>query len=127
MITHRGGCHCGQVQFEVRAPADIEATRCNCSICRMTDYLHLFVAQANFRLLAGEDKITTYTFNSGVAQHYFCRRCGIKSYYIPRSHPDGVSVNVRCLDPGTVASQRITEFDGVNWEKNIAELSPISD
>lgn len=93
----------------------------------MTDYLHLFVAQANFRLLAGEDKITTYTFNSGVAQHYFCRRCGIKSYYIPRSHPDGVSVNVRCLDPGTVASQRITEFDGVNWEKNIAELSPISD
>jgi hypothetical protein len=93
----------------------------------MTGYLHLFVAKANFRLTAGQDAIETYTFNSGVAQHYFCRHCGIKSYYIPRSHPDGVSVNVRCLDPGTVTSQQVTDFDGANWEKNIDELSPISD
>lgn len=93
----------------------------------MTDYLHLFVARADFRLLTGQDEIRTYTFNSGIAQHYFCGHCGIKSYYIPRSHPDGVSVNARCIDPGTVTSQRITEFDGANWEQNISELSPISD
>ena len=127
MIVHKGGCHCRRVRFEIRAPADIEVTRCNCSICRMTGYLHLFVAKADFRLTEGQEAIETYRFNSGVAQHYFCRHCGIKSYYIPRSHPDGVSVNVRCLDPGTVESQEITDFDGANWEKNIDELSPISD
>lgn len=127
MIVHNGGCHCGQVRYEVRAPADIEVTSCNCSVCRMTGYLHLFVAKSDFRLTAGQDAIETYTFNSGVAQHYFCRHCGIKSFYIPRSHPDGVSVNVRCLDSGTVASQQVTDFDGANWEKNIHELSRISD
>ena len=127
MISHYGGCHCGRVRYEVRAPENIEVTRCNCSICRMTGYLHLFVSHSNFRLISGEDDLETYTFNTGVAKHYFCRHCGIKSFYIPRSHPDGVSVNARCLDPGTVAGQEIEEFDGANWEKNIHELSPISD
>ena len=127
MITHHGGCHCGRVRFEARAPADIEVRRCNCSICRMSGYLHLIISGEDFRLLSGEGEITTYTFNTGVAQHIFCRHCGIKSYYIPRSHPDGVSVNARCLDPGTVESQTIVDFDGANWEQNIHKLSPISD
>jgi hypothetical protein len=127
MITHRGGCHCGRVRYEVRATADIDVTRCNCSICSMTGHLHLFVPRADFQLTQGQDDLQTYTFNTGVAQHYFCRHCGVKSFYIPRSHPDGVSVNARCLDPGTVTEQRISDFDGANWEKNIHELSPISD
>lgn len=127
MITHRGGCHCGLVRFEVTAPADIEVTRCNCSICRMTGFQHLIVPKSDFRLVAGQDDIETYTFNTGTAKHYFCRRCGIKSFYVPRSHPDGISVNVRCLDPGTVKSTQTTDFDGGNWEQNIHKLSPISD
>jgi hypothetical protein len=127
MTTHTGGCHCGAVRFEVDAPAAIEAALCNCSICAMTGFLHLFVSRSNFRLLKGDDAITTYTFNTGVAQHYFCRHCGIKSFYVPRSHPDGYSVNVRCLDPDTVESIHETPFDGRNWEQNISELSPLSD
>ena len=127
MTTHQGGCHCGRVRFEVSAPADIEVTRCNCSMCRMTGYEHLIVPKSDFKLVAGEADIETYTFNTGVAQHYFCRHCGIKSYYVPRSHPDGVSVNVRCLDPGNVKSMTFKDFDGANWEKNIHKLSPISD
>ena len=126
-IVHRGGCHCRCVKFEVDAPADIVATRCNCSVCSMTGYLHLIVSRDSFRLLSGEDAITAYTFNTGVAQHYFCRFCGIKSYYVPRSHPEGISVNVNCLRPETIASLTIESFDGRNWEQNISQLSPISD
>lgn len=127
MTTHTGGCHCGRVRFEVDAPNIIEATQCNCSICTMCGFLHLFVSVDAFRLQKGEDALQTYTFNSGVAQHRFCRYCGIKSFYVPRSHPDGISVNVNCLDPGTIKSVEIEPFDGRNWEQNISKLSPISD
>lgn len=127
MTLHQGGCHCGKVRFEVEAPANIEATRCNCSICQKSGFLHLIVANSDFHLLDGEDSLTTYTFNTGVAKHRFCRHCGIKSFYTPRSHPDGVSVNARCLDPETVETLNITDFDGANWEKNVSKLSPISD
>ncbi len=89
--------------------------------------MHLFVPKSDFRLLQGADDLTTYTFNTGVARHLFCRHCGIKSFYVPRSHPDGISVNVRCLDEGTVESVESTTFDGRNWEQNISKLSPISD
>jgi len=127
VTTHTGGCHCRKVRFEVEAPARISATECNCSICRMTGYLHLFVTQEEFRLLQGEEALSTYTFNTGAARHHFCRYCGVKSFYIPRSHPDGVSVNVRCLDEASIESVDVTPFDGQNWEQNVAKLSPLSD
>jgi hypothetical protein len=115
-VTHRGGCHCGAVRFEVLAPARIEVVDCNCSICRRAGYLHLIVERARFRLLQGEASLTTYRFNTGAAQHSFCKVCGIKSFYVPRSHPDGISVNARCLDPGTVTGMQVKPFDGANWE-----------
>ena len=127
MTTHTGGCHCGRVRFEVDAPSTIEATECNCSICYKSGYLHLIVGSAEFRLLQGEDALSTYTFNTGAAKHRFCKYCGIKPFYIPRSHPDGVSVNVHCLDEGTLDGVNITPFDGRNWEQNVSKLSPISD
>jgi hypothetical protein len=127
MTTHSGGCHCGRVRFEVEASATIDAVRCNCSICRKSGFLHLLVAKHDFRLLKGDNALTTYTFNTGVARHRFCRFCGVKSFYIPRSHPDGISVNVNCLDEETIDEIRVDEFDGRNWEQNISKLSPISD
>jgi hypothetical protein len=127
MTTHRGGCHCGAVKFEIEAPADIEATECNCSICKQCGFVHLFVSRDNFRLLQGEDSITTYTFNTGVAKHTFCKHCGVKSFYVPRSHPDGLSINVNCLEDATIASLQLTPFDGRNWEQNVTKLSPLSD
>ena len=127
MTKHTGACHCGRVRFEIDAPARIEAARCNCSICSMCGFLHLFVSHKNFRLLSDDDAISTYTFNTGVAQHHFCKHCGIKSFYVPRSHPDGLSVNVNCLDPETIESLSEVPFDGRNWEQNVDELSPLSD
>jgi hypothetical protein len=115
-VKHVGGCHCGRVRFEVEAPARIEVAECNCSICAKVGYLHLIVPADRFQLLAGRDDLTTYTFNTGVAQHYFCKHCGVKSFYIPRSHPDGVSVNARCLDDVAVESMTILPFDGRNWD-----------
>lgn len=117
-----GGCHCGAVRYEVLAPDAIEATECTCSICHMTGYLHLIVTKERFRLLQGEDRLTTYSFNTGTARHRFCSLCGIKSFYVPRSHPDGFSVNVRCLDQGTIRITKITTFDGAHWEDNIGGL-----
>lgn len=117
-----GGCHCGTVRFEVLAPDEIEAKECNCSICRRTGYLHLIVEKERFRLTKGRDSITTYRFNTGTALHHFCSVCGIKSFYVPRSKPDGFSVNVRCLDDGQVSVGRITLFDGQHWEEAVAAL-----
>jgi hypothetical protein len=102
LVTHRGGCHCGAVAFEVDAPARVTVSECNCSICRMSGYLHLIVPSAQFRLLRGADALSEYTFNTGTARHLFCRRCGVKSFYVPRSNPDGYSINVRCLDQSTL-------------------------
>ena len=124
-VVHYGGCHCGRVKFEVDAPADLELSDCNCSICAMTGYLHLKVPRAAFRLLEGADALTECRFNTGVAQHVFCRHGGVKSFYVPRSHPDGISVNARCLDPGTVASTTVTPFDGRHWEANAHEFKPL--
>lgn len=120
-VTHTGGCHCGRVRFEVQAPAHIEVTDCNCSICAKTAYLHLIVPKPRFRLLSGEDVLTNYQFNTGTAKHYFCSVCGIKSFYVPRSHPEGVSVNVRCLDGGTVTGMTVVATDGKNWEQAYPE------
>lgn len=127
MTTHKGGCHCGRVTYEVQGAANINADQCNCSICRMSGYLHMIVAKKDFLLFSGEDALETYQFNSGVARHYFCRVCGIKSFYAPRSHPEGISVNANCLVRDTIESLTITPFDGENWEKNIHTLSPIND
>ena len=127
MTVHEGGCHCGCIRFEVEAPARVDATECNCSICSKCGYLHLFVAREDFKLLQGDDELTEYRFNTGAARHYFCRHCGVKSFYVPRSHPDGISVNVRCIDDATLESVSVTAFDGRNWEQNVSKLSPISD
>ena len=121
-MIYQGGCHCGAVQFEVEALDELEVEDCNCSICTMTGYLHLIVPARQFRLLAGEEQLATYQFNSGVAQHKFCRICGIKSFYIPRSNPDGVDVNLRCLKQQPKVL-RVVKFDGQNWEANAASLA----
>jgi hypothetical protein len=121
MHTHTGGCHCGRVRFEVIAPAKLEVTDCNCSICSKYGYLHLIVPADRFKLLSGRESLSTYSFNTHVAKHFFCSTCGVKSFYIPRSHPDGISVNARCLDSDTIESMSVTPFDGQDWEKGRAE------
>ena len=126
MVVHRGGCHCGAVRFEVEAPPEIDVKLCNCSVCSMVSYLHLIVPKSRFRLLSGQDSISTYTFNTGVAQHYFCRVCGIKSFYVPRSNPEGISVNARCLARDTIKKINVASFDGQNWEANAESLAHLA-
>jgi len=121
LVTHSGGCHCGRVRFTVQAPAEPEVMHCNCSICSKTGFLHLAVPAAQFKLLSGAEVLQDYQFNTGTAHHLFCSVCGVKSYYVPRSHPDGFSVNVRCLDEGTVTGMRVSEVDGRNWEQQFPQ------
>jgi hypothetical protein len=125
-IVHAGGCHCGAVRFEVLAPRRPRVQRCNCSICAKTGFEHLIVPGADFRLLSGRERLTTYRFNTGVARHLFCSVCGVKSFYVPRSNPDGWSVNLRCLDPGSLSGVDYEEFDGQNWEQSGHTLAGLS-
>lgn len=120
-----GSCHCGAIAFEVDAPEPFTALRCNCSICTKAGFLHLIVPVSRFRLLRGEEAIATYTFNTGVAKHTFCRHCGMKPFYTPRSNPDGIDVNVNCLDP-VPEGFAIEPFDGRDWEANGASLANLS-
>ena len=125
MTKHSGGCHCGRVRFEVLAPAKLQVSECNCSICSMSGYLHLIVPAERFTLLSGRDALQTYSFNTRTAQHLFCATCGVKSFYVPRSHPDGISVNAHCLDPDQIKSITIVPFNGRLWEASIGTLSPL--
>jgi hypothetical protein len=118
---HTGSCHCGAIRFRVRVDK-YEALDCNCSICTMKSFLHLIVDRNAFELLQGHDQIATYTFNTHVAKHHFCKTCGVHPFYIPRSHPDGVDVNVRCLDGDAMALFSISPFDGQKWEENVAAI-----
>ncbi len=121
METFEGGCHCGAVRFRV-AVERFEALDCNCSMCRMKGNWHLIVPRDRFTLLRGADALTTYRFNTGVAQHTFCRTCGIHPFYVPRSHPEDIDVNVRCLDGDAPHRFRLTPFDGAHWEGNVDRI-----
>lgn len=121
--VHEGGCHCGRVRFRVSG-ALAGITECNCSICAKKGILHWIVPREAFQLLSGEEDLQDYRFNTGVAQHRFCRHCGIHSFYVPRSDPDKIDVNVRCLDGVDPAGLSISRFDGQNWETSMAGHVP---
>jgi hypothetical protein len=119
-----GGCHCGAVRFHFETTPAVTLLDCNCSICARTGYLHLIVPHAKFTLEVGQGNLTPYRFGSGAAAHLFCRTCGVKSFYQPRSHPDAYSVNFRCVDADHGLTATIIAFDGRNWEAARAGLSP---
>jgi hypothetical protein len=117
----RGGCHCGAVRFESElADPPVPALDCNCSICSMTGFLHIMVPHDRFELLSGRDALVGYRFGTGAAEHLFCGRCGVKSFYQPRSHPDCWSVNANCLDEPVELA--VETFDGRNWKQAKARL-----
>ncbi|MHA7873101.1 MAG: GFA family protein [Hyphococcus sp.] len=122
----KGGCHCGAVAWEAETDDDVVVDECNCSMCAAVGFLHVIVPKSKFRLTSGEDSLTEYTFNTGVAKHLFCKVCGVKSFYVPRSNPDGYSLNLRCMDRSQFASVTIRPFDGRNWEANAGKLAHLS-
>ncbi len=122
-----GGCHCGAVRFRARLQpgtslSALEVVECNCSICTMKAYLHVFIPESDFELTQGAPALTTYRFNTGAAAHTFCSTCGVAPFYRPRSHPDCVDVNARCVDGLDLTTVRRSSFDGANWEDNIHHL-----
>jgi len=119
LVVHKGGCHCGRVRWQARAPVDIVASKCNCSDCSMRGPIPFVVPECNFQLQEeSREWLTTYTFGTHTAKHIFCKVCGITSYYIQRSNPGGagVALNVNCVDPGTIKYVEIKHFDGKNWD-----------
>ena len=125
-ITVRGGCHCGEVAFEVRLADRVTAHRCNCSICRASGFVGIIVPASAFTLLRGRQRLSEYTFNTGVARHWFCSQCGVKSFYRPRSNPDGYNINLNCLELGADVEVHVEAFDGQHWEAHAASLKHLS-
>jgi len=123
MKTMQGGCHCGRVRFKVTADLD-RVTYCNCSMCSKKGFLHLIVPPEQFELLSGKDNLSTYEFNTRTAKHTFCKTCGIHAFYVPRSDPDKVDVNVRCIDDIDLSSLSIKTFDGQHWEEAMGQRVP---
>ena len=119
--VHEGACHCGAVVFRVRVDA-YEAIECDCSICLKKGFLHLIVEPEAFELVRGGDALAEYRFGTGVAVHRFCRTCGVHPFYTPRSHPDSIDVNVRCLDSGLVGRFVVKPFHGQAWEENVDSI-----
>jgi hypothetical protein len=117
-----GGCHCGAVRFSAAVPRAPVLLDCNCSMCAKTGFLHLIVPHEDFTLERGADAIVSYRFGTGQADHLFCRICGIKSFYQPRSHPAAWSLNYRALDDGHGLTPTIEAFDGREWDKAHAAL-----
>ena len=115
-----GGCHCGAVRFRIRL-AQKAALECNCSICAMKGFINLIATAEDFVLEQGSESLATYRFNTKVAEHLFCKICGIHPFSRPRSHPGSYDVNARCLDGG-FESLALTPFDGQNWEKNVEKI-----
>ncbi len=127
MNTHvyQGGCHCKAVRFSIQLKQSVEKsdiTACNCSICEKVGFIHLIIPKNQFKLLTKWDDLANYQFNKKIAKHYFCKTCGVKSFYQPRSHPDCWSINVRCLDNIEAEHLTIDQFDGKNWQQNIAQI-----
>jgi hypothetical protein len=121
--AYEGGCHCGRVRYRVTADLS-QVTECNCSVCRKKGFLHVILPQEAFELLRGQSELSTYQFNTEIAKHYFCRHCGIHSFYVPRSDPDKIDVNARCLDDVDVSSLRPVHFDGHHWEQAMSQRLP---
>ena len=123
MRTMTGGCHCGRVHFRVTADLD-RVTECNCSICAKKGFLHLIVPPEQFELISGKDDLADYRFNTRTARHLFCKTCGVHSFYVPRSDPDKIDVNVRCLDGIDLDAVSVKSFDGRNWEAAMQQHVP---
>lgn len=113
--TFTGGCHCGAVRFQVITSARA-LFDCNCSLCSKKGFLHLIATETEVTWLSGRDQLREYTFNTHVAKHWFCQHCGIHAIYRPRSHPDGYSINARCLAGDAWKALPIKPFDGQHWE-----------
>jgi hypothetical protein len=113
MKEYIGQCHCGGISFRFYSEDSVEIWKCNCSICEPLDYEHLFIKHDDFTIINGEELISEYSFGTKKAKHLFCKKCGIKSFYQPRSHPDSYSVNLKCIkNPPEVTN--IVYFDGKN-------------
>ncbi|GMR56677.1 hypothetical protein PMAYCL1PPCAC_26872 [Pristionchus mayeri] len=125
-VVHQGSCHCGAVKWEATAPAVLTVYRCNCSICNKKKNEHFIVSSTCFRLISGEDSLTTYTFNTHQAKHRFCKVCGVQSFYIPRSNPTDFGVMPHCIDSPTVERIEYIDFDGQEWEEEMKTKAPVA-
>ena len=112
-MTHKGGCHCGRIAFEVEGDIQ-QVIECNCSICSKRGYLLWFVPRERLRLATAEADLATYTFKTGSVKHHFCPTCGCALFGVgtDRKGAASAAINVRCLDGLDLPALKVVPFDG---------------
>jgi len=113
MTVYAGSCHCGTVRFRVAAELT-ELTTCDCSLCTKRNALMAKVPEQALSILAGEDALTLYEWNTRKAKHYFCSRCGIYVFHRKRAAPDHFGLNVFCLAEFDPSSLPVRATEGAN-------------
>lgn len=113
MTVYQGSCHCGSVAFEIDATID-ELTTCDCSLCVMRNAVMAQVHESQLTILKGDDQLTLYRWNTKIAKHYFCNRCGIYVFHCKRSMPDHFGVNVFCLQEFDHTAVPVRATEGIS-------------
>ena len=93
-------CHCGKIEAEVKVPEGgfEKIMRCNCSICKRKGYIIGVVGPDDFKIIKGVDNLSSYKFNTMIAEHFFCKTCGIYTHHNRRTDPNGSGINIGCID-----------------------------
>ena len=119
-----GQCHCGAVRFEAALSDGFSTVRrCTCSLCRMRGAVMVMTEADGVKVLQGAETLSSYRFNTGVAEHFFCARCGVYTHHQRRSDQTSFAVNVACLDgvsPFDFAEVPVN--DGVNHPNDTGKL-----
>lgn len=118
-----GSCHCGAVRFHVAAEVD-EVTSCDCSLCSRRNARMIKVPEAALSLLAGGDVLSEYRWNTGVARHFFCSRCGIYVFHRKRAAPDHYGVNIFCLEGFDASAYPHRATEGVGMTVTAPDARP---
>jgi hypothetical protein len=110
-MKHAGSCHCGSIKFEI--DSDLEKiVQCNCSICIKRNAKMIMIPKENFKLLEGSENLSLYQFNTEIAKHFFCKKCGIYTHHNRKSDPNGMGVNLGCIDDVDPMEFAVIQFDG---------------
>ena len=110
-MKYIGSCHCKNIEFQIETDLE-KIIQCNCSICIRRNAKMIIVPKDKFNLIKGEQDLALYQFNSNIAKHYFCKKCGIYTHHNRKSDPNGMGVNLGCIYELDAMDYDAISFDG---------------
>ena len=110
-MNYKLNCHCGSVELEVETDLK-NIKQCNCSICKRKNAKMNLISKDSIKVIKGENNLSSYKFNTMIAEHFFCKTCGIYTHHNRRSDPNGVGINIGCID----------SIDSLEYEAGLVDM-----